>query len=358
MSLLKIINYSGVDQTIAWIDSTFIFPSGVPVDLIDEESTDDGDATTHRPFFQIDEILAKTGGPYFSKFKALLDLGYWKMVHPTKSATLERPAVYDEAFYMLCNGTLGGLSLEGESKTVVSHDLCHKTTWWQNSIRETDEVLEVSDTDTAVYSARYRDWINTTEGFIYQEDTITGVGVEIKLNGVAVDEKHYTVSFADGYIEFVDAGLVRNPETDVVTATYSYGKNSVWMLQTDTTHLWRVLKTEVQLDESAIIDGAIIMEIIIDHPVYGDDLVVRQWAYKSVRDLVNGSNLGFQIPSFGGTKLLSGLRNPTVVLPFNYTTPIEMPIGVNTRIRLRLGDDKQPQGDFGTVTIYADKCKL
>ena len=154
--------------------------------------------------------------------------------------------------------------------------------------------------------------------------------------------------FVDGFLE----------NLDVVKCSYKYAKSSTFEIQTDDLHLWRIIKTEIQLDAEIVINKPIIMEVVIDHPQAGNDYVASKWVYKSMRDFISGSNLGFSVPAFGGTSEKSGVTGSIIVLPFNYTKPLDLPVGMNTRIRLRIEDEIAPEGKFGTVTFYMDKIKL
>ena len=112
------------------------------------------------------------------------------------------------------------------------------------------------------------------------------------------------------------------------------------------------------MDTGLIMVTPLVFEIIIDHPVYGKDFVAAKWVYKSMRDMVSGSNTGFYIPAFGGTRLDSGVYGGVVILPFDYNKPKELPIGVNARIRVTTEGHIPPEGKFGTVTFYMDRIKL
>jgi len=344
MSIFCLTNKTGEDVKPDW--SNFTFPNDIAIDLINSGEYNE---TKYNIGLDIEDIVAKHGGAIYDKIKALIINGDWKLGDGS------REYFYEEALYILITGCLAGWEKRGASKTIVSHDICKKTTWYQNATQVVNEVLTKVN---SFYKSIHSDHITLHDGFMYQEDSL-GIDMEqvVKVNDVVVDASNYTIDHEKGQIEF-NTGFITTPETDVVKCSYWYGKDSTWDIQTDTEHMWRILKTEVQLDKNIVISSPIIMEIVIDHPLAGADYIAAQWKYKSVRDFVSGSNLGFVVPSFGGTKGDAGYDGDVIVLPFNYTDPNEVPIGVNARVRLRTEDNIAPIGRFGTVTFYIDKIKL
>ena len=115
---------------------------------------------------------------------------------------------------------------------------------------------------------------------------------------------------------------------------------------------------DLQVDMNIVFETPLIFEILIDHPYYGNDFVAAQWIYKSMRDFVSGSNLGFYIPSFGGTRLDAGVNSGIVILPFSYDKPKEIPLNCNARVIARSVDDSVQDGQYSTVTLYIEKVKL
>ena len=336
MSIYKLVNNTGSDVQLDWCYG-YTFPNSTSVDLI----TDVG--------LNVEDLIGVSAGDYYDYIVDLLDTGNWKLNNG------KRNYYYDEAIYLLTNGVLAGYKLEGVAKTVVSHDLCFSHTWYQNPSKVVDDVLKRVDN---YYKTSFENLICADKGFIYQEDFISAQqDFNVKVNDVVVDSSNYSVDSIKGRITFND-GFIANPETDIVKCTYDYGKSSIFEVKTDNNYLWRILKTEIQLASDVVIETPLIMEIIIDHPLAGDNYVASRWVYKSVRDLISGSNLGFSVPSFGGTNTDAGYTGEIIILPFNYTVPSELPIGLNARIRIRNEGDIPISGKFGTATFYMDKIKL
>lgn len=347
MSMFMLTNKTGVDSPQDWANG-FTFPDSVAIDLINSNSYGDP-AVQYSVGVSLEDMIGRHGGEHYDSLRVLIESGEWKL------GDGRREYFYDEALYILMTGCLGGWKKEGIAKTIVSHDLCNKTTWYQNATPMADEIMSKVN---GFYKTLHSDHITLHDGFMYQEDSL-GLDMKqiVKVNDVIVDPSNYSVDHEKGQIEFA-TGFITAPETDVVKCTYWYGKDSSWEIQTDVDHMWRILKTEVQLDKNIVISSPIIMEVIIDHPLAGANYTASQWKYKSIRDFVSGSNLGFVVPSFGGTKGEAGYDGDVIVLPFNYTSPSEVPTGLNARVRLRIEDDEAPIGRFGTVTFYMDKIKL
>ena len=334
MSIYRLVNNTGADVQLEWANN-YTFPNGTPVDLINDVGID------------VDDIIGVKAGQFFDDILALLDTSTWKLNNG------ERNYFYEEAVYLLTNGTLAGYHLGGDAKTIVTHDICNPISWYQNAVKVVDEEIIYVD---GKYKAKHGYIICTHSGFIYQEDSL-GVSRDhvVKVNGEVVSEDSYELNHNTGDLVFKEGAV---SETDTVTMSYWYASSSVFDLQTDNTHLWRILKSEIQLDSNVVFNNPIIMEVIIDHPLAGNDYVASRWVYKNVRDLMNGSNLTFSLPSFGGSSVKSSYIGNIIVLQFNYTKPLELPVGMNCRVRIRMEGDIPPEGNFGTVTFYVDKIKL
>ena len=339
MSLFKLKNMTGSNSSAqAWAKG-YVFPPNVAVDLLDGVIG-----------VSLHDIIGIKSGRAFDSIRALILGGTWKLNNGV------RDYYFEEAIYMLTNGSLQGFELIGEETTVVSHDLCHPTTWYQKATQVTDEILRRVDD---AYTTAHKNLICLRRGFMYQENTLTfQESFNVKVNDVVVtDLTKFEVEPITGTITFVD-GFITTPATDVVKCTYEHGEDSTYEIQTCTDYLWRILKTEVQLDAGIIITSPVIMEIVIDHPSYGANIVMKQYVYKNLRDFLNGSNLGYSIPAFGGTKEDAGYSGQVIILPFPYKKPTELGVGLNARIRIRLEDNIAANGKFGTVTFYIDKVKL
>lgn len=346
MSIFRLKNKTGTDSFQEW--ASFTFPNNIAIDLIDSGSYG-SPSVQYSLGLMISDIIGCQGGGCFERIRTLIKSGNWKLNDG------ERDYYYEEAMYLLKFGTLCGFELIGEAKTIVTSDLCVPTTWYYKSVQVTDGVL--SHKDGAFFSGN-KNWIYLTEGFLYQEDPIaTSKLITIKVNGTPVTSNNYVIDYQTGMLRFVP-GYTINQETDIVTASYWYATSTIWEMQTDAGYMWRINRTEMQVDQGIVFNAPLIMEIIIDHPVYGQDFVVTRWVYKSMRDFVSGSNLGYYIPAFGGTKIDSGVSGGIVILPFNYDRPKDLPVGLNARVRVRIQDDLAPTGKYGTVTFFIEKIKL
>jgi len=159
----------------------------------------------------------------------------------------------------------------------------------------------------------------------------------VKINDVALEMSSFTVDYDEGLI--VIAPQVVLAEEDVVTCCYYTPTESVWELTPKEGVLTRIRKTEVQFSEDIIINNYLIMDLVIDHPLAGADYVASSWQYRGARDYLSGSNVGYYVPSFGGTNK-SGFTSGTIILPFNYEEPIELPTNMNAKLKVYSSDGK------------------
>lgn len=346
MSMFKLTNKTGEDSVQGWANG-FTFPNNIAIDLVNKGSYGDP-ATNYHLGFDVDDLIGQKGGEHYDSLVSLVRSGDWKL------GDGYREYYYEEALHLLMYGHLCGFELKGDAKTIVTHDYCNPETWYQDAVQVTEEILKL---ENGKYLSAHKYWINLNDGFMYQEHKLGSIReVVIKVNDVVVDPSFYTINYKIGKVGFKDNYSVS--ELDVVKASFWYARSSTWNLEMEEGYQYFINKTEIQVDTNLIMETPLIFEILIDHPVYGNDFVAAKWVYKSMRDFVSGSNLGFHIPSFGGTKVDSGVNSGIVILPFNYARPKEIPLNCNARVRTRSEGDTVHGGQFSTVTLYVEKVKL
>lgn len=354
MSIWKLKNLTAQDIITNLDGSNYTIPGSGTLDLLSDVNLD------------IDHFLSIRGGEDFQTISDLLRIqtGVDASMNPIYERKCQLSGYYyEEAMHLLKYGTFKDKdNLPRVHKTIVSHDLTQKKSWYQKSVHHDFEVM--TKKSDLIYSGTNAPWISTTEGFIYQEEsvnssTMMGSGfdykVMVKINDVSVPMNDYEIDYDEGLIIFGNHMVVG--DLDVVKCCYYTPTESEWTMDTDDSKLTRIVKTEVQFSEDIIIENFLQMILVIDHPVFGNDFVAKKWEYRGLRDYLSGSNLGFNVKSFGGTSN-SGFTSGIIVLPFNYESPLELPVGLNARVIIKSNDGKALLGSFATVTFYLDEVEL
>ncbi len=228
---------------------------------------------------------------------------------------------------------------EGSSATVVSHDFCNKSTWYQNSTQVTGETLSAAG---LVYSAVNDGWIDLEHGKVYNEHVITDKQApKIYDNAVEVTSG-FTIDYENGTVTFDSA------PAGAVTADYYYGANSLFTLAPDANKVLMLEHSELQFSKDIQISTPINFEIWVYNPAdLPNKVPYKVIKYKNMKDIINSCNLGQgYIPAIGG------LTQDVIVFPFNYVTVIPMAASVGAELRITADNDTELTGEWGTVTLY------
>lgn len=122
-----------------------------------------------------------------------------------------------------------------------SPNWCDPTTWWQESIRVTDQLLTSNDQGRRVFSLNKQNIIDLVHGKVAMEDHFSSPyllhvyvdGVEVfedePLSVVGEGKNDFDMNYAAGQVSFHDPV----PENAVVTADFSYTYNSTWTISAD-----------------------------------------------------------------------------------------------------------------------------
>jgi hypothetical protein len=228
------------------------------------------------------------------------------------------------------------------STTIVSHDWTRKSTWYQKSVRITDEVLTPTG---LVYASTHTFWIDLTHGFLFDEDAINVAGaysVVVKVNDVVVTSG-FTVGYAAGTVTFDS-----DPGAEV-KATYSYATLSTYTITPTASKVLLVEHVELQFAKNMQMDNQYIdFEIWAYNPAdMPNKIMVQRSRYKNMRDIINSSNLGQ-----GLIPAMDTLTQDVVVFPFNYASLKPLKYSQGLEIRIKTSDDQPLSGEWGTCTFY------
>ncbi len=276
----------------------------------------------------------------------------------------------------LADGRVRISSEKTSSSTVTfySHNWCDKTTWYEKSIRLTENATNSGDNLTYAlshknvidsYHAKYtnEDFIVDADGYSYR--------VAVKVDGVTKTEQdphygtggHFTINYQDGYVVFLSA---QSPSA-VVSVTYHYSNTSVFTVKPAPGKALRLGVAEVQFSDDVEITDSVLFQpygfVEVFAPQYcttyggpyppgtkiplGNPLI-----YKSIQDYMNDSKKSYPTyPAIGGSGW-RGSTQPCVILDWEYEGDKVLRYDQGMEIRVYLQHDNVFGGNYSTVTFY------
>lgn len=257
--------------------------------------------------------------------------------------------------------------------TLVSHCFGDRTTWYQNSVRVTDEILTDSG-DGLTFNSVNPNWVNIRSNRItYDKDVVpkkdgtfgdhADWDVIVKIDDVVTASTDVTngwsVNYATGDVTF-------NNSQSGKTIKCSYSHNdgvtnaSQWILNPPSGEMYTIEHVEVNVSKDvtyskfrmeAWAGASVATYEPFDDSKYNAGYGQEQSIYQGVRDLINVCNKGYTIASG------SGLTKDVFVFPFAYTYASEIKSSQGTLISIRIDDDTPFSGcEIGTITFYLGKA--
>ena len=265
------------------------------------------------------------------------------------------------------------IPVSGTGLIAVSHDFCKPTTWYGDSIRVEEEVLENPLGDGVLYRGAFKHWVDMSHGFVTKEDLIINseaypngpFNIIITINGVEKEEdKDYRVDYNNGEVSFlwpyeynntVRLGCGPLSSEDVVKASFNYENGSTWYLTPPPGRKYRMVSTEIQFSNDSIITDDICFAVFVMNPYNPTGPKVQApgtlAVYKTIRDFINEGNSGVgKIEASGG--YINGIRHSVSVFPFDYVTSKDLLSEYGSELRVWLKNSVCLDGSFGTVTAY------
>lgn len=225
--------------------------------------------------------------------------------------------------------------------TLVTHDLCDKTTWYQQSTEHTG--ISLSNISGNTYgNVSHTHWIDLTHGKLYgEDDLIDKKEPKIYLDGVE-QNSGFTIDYSLGQVTF------DNAPSGVVTADFWKAGSSLFTIIPSVGKVLALEHAELQFSENVIMSGAVNFEIWVYNP---NDLPnkfpYKKIKYKNIKDIINAANLGQ-----GYIPKISGLQHNVIVFPFNYIATKPLQSSVGAELRISIDGDGEFQGEWATATFY------
>lgn len=274
---------------------------------------------------------------------------------------------------------------EGSRKTIVSHNFCDPTTWYQNStevLNETPSTLvagttfEVSN-DYLIDSFHAKLWEETKLTPDYR--VIVETSSDSGTTWVARDEEDPHVEEVSGspdgdYVIDYDTGVITfhsSIGSDLIRVSYHYADltnplASHFVFEPAAGKALKLRRAEVQFTTDIILNDSVKFETYGYVDVFAPQLLqanggplpsgtkipISETIYNSMRDFYNEAN-GAQptYPALGGSGW-RGLNVPVVVLQWDYAAvlPISSSAGMETHIYLV--NNEVFGGTYATATVY------
>jgi hypothetical protein len=266
---------------------------------------------------------------------------------------------------------------EGGEWVVTSHNFCDPCTWFGDSLRVVDEVLQDSG-DGFTFTSTHVNWIDMVSGRQHNDDLWValqkaahpedphGYEVTVKVDGVTATMREpfeasggdYEVLWDDGRILFY-----ASQEGKVVTASYSYAQGSTFYVRSRTpgTTLY-VENAEADISLDAVMTDAIMYE----GWAYMQDqwVCVDSYTFKRATAIFSEARGVYPVATGIGASASEkalvdirefrrksrGIKGDRQSAPFNYSTARILPLGVEMRLRTKHG--RAMEGENVTMTFY------
>lgn len=259
--------------------------------------------------------------------------------------------------------------------TFYSHDWCDKTTWYEKSIKITENAINSGDNLTYTLAHSFvidnyhgkltnEDFLKDTDGYSYR--------VSIKVDGITKTEQdpHYgsggnfIINYITGSITFLTA---LDPSS-IVSVIYHYATTSQFTVKPLAGKQLRISNVEVQFSDDVISTDTIIFQpygfVEVFAPQYctvnggpypvGTKIPLgNPVIYKSMQDLLNDSKKSYPTyPALGGDNW-RGIARPSIIMDWEYEGEKILRSDYGMEIRVFLQHDCVFGGAFSTATFYS-----
>jgi hypothetical protein len=252
---------------------------------------------------------------------------------------------------------------EGTRVTIVTHNWCDKTTWYQKSVHVASET-PTPTTPGTLYTLAHQNVIDTYHGKLWAEDTL-GYRVAVTVNGVTKAEQDPHNNAGDYVVNYVAGTVTFTPPIAVdaaVLVTYDYATTSEFVIAPSPGKDLNIKAVETQFSVDVGMTDTVDFEAYGLVDVFAPQLMpgvpsgtkipLGKTRYKSMQDFQAESNGALPtIPAVGGSSW-RGLTQPTVVFPWNYAAMMILKGAAGMEVRLRLQHDVPFTGEYATATIY------
>lgn len=245
----------------------------------------------------------------------------------------------------------------GASMSVVSHDFCKETSWFERSTRITGEAL--ANPVGLVYTAANNRWIDLQSGDVPKEDSFSGPYLAKVYEDGAEITQGFTIDYFNGKVTFDSA------PSGAITVDYSHAGNSTWAMKPGAGERYKLGHAELDFTVDVVMSKVhfdvwvynpfvdLQSPIDPDSPTWapgdaGNPLrfLYERVTYKNYKDILKIANTVEVIEP------LPGITNRTLRAVFDYGKSIDLRDSQGAELRITIDDDAPFVGEFGSVTFY------
>jgi hypothetical protein len=247
----------------------------------------------------------------------------------------------------------------GNEIIIVTHNFADKTTWYTDSARVTEMLVDSGDGLTWI--SNHTHWIDMDHGKIFDEESIKQnvphqYSVVVVVDGVTASMRDpYATSGGDYVVDYVNGSITCVSGTwsgKTVEATYSYAQSSLWTLTVDPGVQIDIEQAKAQFSTDIQMNDSIEFEIWAYNPYdFPNRVKVNSISYKRFTNFIDEA-VGScpAIPPIGGKD--RGTQNAVYNLQFRYGTIRRMMGSLGIQLRVRLKNDNAFGGEHATATFY------
>ena len=263
--------------------------------------------------------------------------------------------------------------LVGSEVIFATHDYCNRTTWFQDSVRVSNEAL-VDQGDGIHFHGANSFWIDMTHGYVLDEDNYCaqvpdGYAVVVTVDGVLKTQREpyenaggdYIVDYANGVVESVSGSWAGK----AVIASYNYATTSTFYVRPDAGKAIDINEAEIQYTDDVVLTDSVEMAVFGWVQIFAPQLwdqnggplplnsMVRLAGriYKRVSQMVDEGRGAYPvIPPNGGAQ--RGMQHATIGYPFQYEAITRLWNKYGMEMRVRNLHDRPFTGEHATASFY------
>ena len=241
----------------------------------------------------------------------------------------------------------------GTRVDILTPNWCDKTTWYDSSIRVTDEIYTDSGDQLTYNPATTRHCVDVAHGKITGERSLRSTyAVSVTVDSISKTENSpgqgdndYTFNYTTGALTFNSA----QTGGAVVKVSYNYIVDSTFRIKPAPGKLVRLTQTEVQFSENIVLNDSVVFQLYVGGSPYGNSTI-----YQTMMDYVNEASLAYpSVPVMGGAGW-RGLNSKIHIFrwPYSERGTIDLRDSQAAEIRISLENHTEFGGDVAVATFY------
>jgi hypothetical protein len=253
----------------------------------------------------------------------------------------------------------------GSKLQLISVNWCDPCTWFYNSIKVVDEVLQDSGDGYTFISAN-KHWIDLSHGRVSYEDDVI-----LESNGdympiISVDGVAATATETDGGFATIDydkGWVIFNEDKSgkIIKATYWYGKSSIFILKPNPGKKIKILQVEVQFSKNIQLMDSMYYQPYGYAGVFAPQLGLPQTqliplttpiVYKRITDYINEANGALPIIPAISSNTWRGTKDEMIIFQWKYLARTDLHASYGMELRVGLIDDTPHIGEHSVATFY------